>query len=89
MTDPKPLKSTVYYDLCLFTVRQIRLIILHHFSADPPRAQYLCKDFESVIRLVSEPPLCHIVESIWVLGGPEVYKVRCLIYAMFTFANVK
>jgi len=66
----------------------IYCIILHHFSANPPRAHYLCKDFESVIRLVSEPPLCHIVETIWVLGGPEVYKVRSLIYTMFTFTNV-
>ncbi len=53
--------------------------ILHYFSAAPPRAHYLCKDFGSVIHLASEPPLCHIVETIWVLGGREVYKVRSLI----------
>lgn len=47
-------------------------------SAVPTHAHYLCKDFESVIRLVSEPPLCHIVETIWVLGGPAVYQVRGL-----------
>lgn len=40
----------------------------------PPLAHYLCKDFDSIIRLVSEPPLCHIVEVIWILGGTEVYK---------------
>ncbi|XP_056117375.1 zgc:153031 [Rhinichthys klamathensis goyatoka] len=52
----------------------INLVLSRKLNADPPRAHYLCKDFESVIRLVSEPPLCHIVEIIWVLGGPEVYK---------------
>uniref|UniRef100_A0A673LYN5 dihydrofolate reductase n=1 Tax=Sinocyclocheilus rhinocerous TaxID=307959 RepID=A0A673LYN5_9TELE len=43
------------------------------FIAVPPHAHYLCKDFGSVIHLASKPP-CHIVETIWVLGGPEVYK---------------
>ncbi|XP_067276399.1 zgc:153031 isoform X2 [Pseudorasbora parva] len=52
----------------------INLVLSKKLNAEPPRAHYLCKDFESVIRLVSEPPLCHIVETIWVLGGPEVYK---------------
>ncbi|XP_016125660.1 dihydrofolate reductase [Sinocyclocheilus grahami] len=50
------------------------LVLSRKLTAVPPRAHYLCKDFGSVIHLASEPPLCHIVETIWVLGGPEVYK---------------
>lgn len=40
----------------------------------PTHAHYLCKDFESAIRLAIEPPLRHIVETIWILGGSAVYK---------------
>ncbi|XP_016408255.1 dihydrofolate reductase-like [Sinocyclocheilus rhinocerous] len=52
----------------------INLVLSRKLTAVPPLAHYLCKDFGSVIHLASEPPLCHIVETIWVLGGPEVYK---------------
>ncbi|XP_016320940.1 dihydrofolate reductase-like [Sinocyclocheilus anshuiensis] len=52
----------------------INLVLSRKLIAVPPRAHCLCKDFGSVIHLASEPPLCHIVETIWVLGGPEVYK---------------
>ncbi|KAA0715087.1 Dihydrofolate reductase [Triplophysa tibetana] len=52
----------------------LNVVLSRTLSAVPTHAHYLCKDFGSVIRLVSEPPLCHIVETIWVLGGPAVYK---------------
>uniref|UniRef100_A0A8C2K2M1 dihydrofolate reductase n=1 Tax=Cyprinus carpio TaxID=7962 RepID=A0A8C2K2M1_CYPCA len=52
----------------------LSLVLSGKMSALPPCAHYLCKDFGSVIHLASEPPLCHIVETIWVLGGPDVYK---------------
>ncbi|RXN11017.1 cryptochrome-1-like isoform X2 [Labeo rohita] len=52
----------------------LNVILSRKLSAVPPHAHYLCKDFGSAIHLASEPPLCHIVETIWILGGTEVYK---------------
>ncbi|XP_056334508.1 zgc:153031 [Danio aesculapii] len=52
----------------------INLVLSRKMISVPPHADYLCKDFDSIFRLVSEPPLCHNVEVIWILGGTEVYK---------------
>ncbi|KAJ8002940.1 hypothetical protein DPEC_G00164180 [Dallia pectoralis] len=40
----------------------------------PKHAHYICKDFDSIINLASQPHLCDLVEIIWVLGGPQVYQ---------------
>lgn len=42
----------------------------------PNHAHYVCEDFASAVKLASLPPLSDLVETIWILGGTQVYKVR-------------
>ncbi|XP_045892994.1 zgc:153031 isoform X2 [Micropterus dolomieu] len=40
----------------------------------PDHAHFLCQDFESAIRLAAQPPLADLIETIWIVGGTQVYK---------------
>ncbi|XP_010881677.2 dihydrofolate reductase [Esox lucius] len=40
----------------------------------PKHAHFLCQDFDSSVNLASLPPLCELVETVWVVGGPRVYQ---------------
>ena len=44
-------------------------------STLPEHAHFLCQDFDSMISLALLQPLCDLVETIWVVGGPRVYQV--------------
>lgn len=41
----------------------------------PDHAHFVCKDFNTAVNLVSEPPLADLIETIWIVGGVQVYKV--------------
>ncbi|XP_037623121.1 dihydrofolate reductase [Sebastes umbrosus] len=40
----------------------------------PDHAHFLCQDLDSAARLAAQPPLADLIETIWVLGGKQVYK---------------
>ncbi|KAG7270090.1 hypothetical protein CRUP_020359 [Coryphaenoides rupestris] len=40
----------------------------------PENAYFLSEDFEGAIRLATSPALRDIIETIWVVGGTQVYK---------------
>uniref|UniRef100_A0A1A8RFY3 dihydrofolate reductase n=2 Tax=Nothobranchius TaxID=28779 RepID=A0A1A8RFY3_9TELE len=40
----------------------------------PNYAHFLCRDFESAVRLAAEHPLSDVIETIWILGGTQVYE---------------
>lgn len=42
----------------------------------PNHAHFLCGDFESAVCLSAQPPLADLIETIWVVGGTQVYKVN-------------
>lgn len=46
------------------------------FSTVPNHAHFLCRDFDSAIRLAAEPPLADLIETIWIVGGVQLYKVN-------------
>lgn len=46
------------------------------FSTVPDHAHFLCRDFDSAIRLAAEPPLADLIETIWIVGGVQLYKVN-------------
>lgn len=46
------------------------------FSTVPDHAHFLCRDFDSAIRLAAEPPLADLIETIWIAGGVQLYKVN-------------
>ncbi|XP_068134433.1 dihydrofolate reductase-like [Hyperolius riggenbachi] len=49
-------------------------LMTRNLSELPKYVDYICRDEEEVVNLVSSPPLSEEVEAIWVLGGVEVYK---------------
>ncbi|XP_030646866.1 dihydrofolate reductase [Chanos chanos] len=53
----------------------LHVVLSRELSSVPKHAHYLCQDFNSGVQLVCQPPLCDLVETIWVLGGSQVYKV--------------
>lgn len=52
----------------------LHVVLSKTLDTVPDHAHFLCKDFESAIRLASEPPLADLIETIWIAGGVQVYK---------------
>ncbi|KAF3689049.1 Dihydrofolate reductase [Channa argus] len=40
----------------------------------PDHAHFLCKDFESAVHMATKIPLANLIETIWIVGGTQVYK---------------
>lgn len=45
----------------------------------PDHAHFLSQDFDSAVRLAAQHPLADLVETIWIVGGTQVYQVKQLI----------
>lgn len=54
----------------------LTIVYTYTCSSVPEKAHYLCADFPSAVALVEQSPLADMVETIWILGGPSVYRVR-------------
>lgn len=66
-------KSVLFFPV--FSSSSFLLAVLS-FSTVPDHAHFLCRDFDSAIRLAAEPPLADLIETIWIVGGVQVYKVN-------------
>ncbi|KAG7454756.1 hypothetical protein MATL_G00263160 [Megalops atlanticus] len=52
----------------------IHAVLSHTLSTVPEHAHYICRDFDSAVRLASTGPVSDLVETIWIIGGAEVYR---------------
>ncbi|XP_038857378.1 dihydrofolate reductase [Salvelinus namaycush] len=52
----------------------LHVVLSTTLSTLPEHAHFLCQDFDSMIGLALLQPLCDLVETIWVVGGPQVYQ---------------
>ncbi|XP_027858206.1 dihydrofolate reductase [Xiphophorus couchianus] len=52
----------------------LHVVLSKTLSSAPDHAHFLCQDFESAVRLAALPPLSDIIETIWILGGTQVYE---------------
>ncbi|MBN3301866.1 dihydrofolate reductase isoform X2 [Amia ocellicauda] len=52
----------------------LHIVLSRTLSSVPKHADYVCQDFPSAVELASTFPLCNQVETIWIIGGVEVYK---------------
>ncbi|XP_074532957.1 dihydrofolate reductase [Halichoeres trimaculatus] len=52
----------------------LHVVLSKTLSTVPDHAHFLCQDFESAILLATRPPLADLIETIWVVGGTQVYK---------------
>lgn len=41
----------------------------------PDHGHFVGQDLESAVHLISQPPLADLIETIWIVGGAQVYKV--------------
>lgn len=44
-------------------------------SMVPDHGHFVGQDLESAVHLISQPPLADLIETIWIVGGAQVYKV--------------
>lgn len=51
----------------------LHVVLSKTMTTVPDHAHFLCRDFESAVRLAAEPPLADLIETIWVAGGTRVY----------------
>ncbi|XP_056138389.1 zgc:153031 [Lampris incognitus] len=59
----------------LFPMSNVLHVVLSKtLSTVPDHAHFLCQDFESSILLATLPPLGDLIETIWVVGGVQVYE---------------
>ncbi|KAM4554235.1 dihydrofolate reductase [Fundulus diaphanus] len=52
----------------------LHVVLSKTLSSVPDYAHFLRRDLESAVRLAAEPPLADIIETIWILGGTQVYE---------------
>ncbi|XP_041795689.1 zgc:153031 isoform X1 [Chelmon rostratus] len=52
----------------------LHVVLSTKLNTVPEHAHFLCQDFESAIRLGARPPLADLIETIWSVGGTQVYK---------------
>ncbi|XP_014911877.1 dihydrofolate reductase [Poecilia latipinna] len=52
----------------------LHVVLSKTLSSVPDHAHFLCQDFESAVRLAAQPPLSGIIETVWILGGTQVYE---------------
>ncbi|KAI3371539.1 hypothetical protein L3Q82_024121 [Scortum barcoo] len=79
---PGKMNMVVWGKLCwysnpgnMFPVANVLHVVLSRtLNTVPDHAHFLCQDFESAIRLATEPPLADLIETIWIVGGTQVYK---------------
>ncbi|XP_026221800.1 dihydrofolate reductase [Anabas testudineus] len=59
----------------LFPLTNVLHVVLSTtLNTVPDHAHFLCQDFESAVRLAAEPPLADLIETIWIVGGTQVYQ---------------
>lgn len=52
----------------------LHVVLSRTLNTAPHHAHFLCHDFENAILLATRFPLADIIETIWVVGGTQVYK---------------
>nr|XP_046250639.1 zgc:153031 [Scatophagus argus] len=55
-------------------VNVLHMVLSTTLDTAPDHAHFICEDFDSAIRMAAQPPLADLIETIWVVGGTQVYK---------------
>ncbi|XP_058501506.1 zgc:153031 [Solea solea] len=79
---PGKMNMMVWGKLCWFSHPEstfplsnvLHVVLSSTLSSTPNHAHFLSDDFDGAVRLASEPPLADLIETIWVVGGTQVYK---------------
>ncbi|XP_028264062.1 dihydrofolate reductase [Parambassis ranga] len=52
----------------------LHVVLSKTLSTVPDHAHFLRQDFDSAVRVAAEPPLSDLIETIWIVGGTQVYQ---------------
>ncbi|XP_051238030.1 dihydrofolate reductase [Dicentrarchus labrax] len=52
----------------------LHVVLSTELKTVPDHAHFLSQDFESAVHLASQPPLADLIETIWIIGGTQVYE---------------
>lgn len=53
---------------------RINIVLSRQLKETPEKAHHLVNSFEECLLLLQSPLLCNSIESVWVIGGEQVYK---------------
>jgi len=53
---------------------RINIVLSRQLKEPPEGAHYLANSMEECLNLLEKPPLCDEIESVWVIGGTQIYK---------------
>ncbi|XP_031720583.1 dihydrofolate reductase [Anarrhichthys ocellatus] len=79
---PGKLNLMVWGKLCWYSVPKsdfplanvLHAVLSTTMETVPDHAHFLCPDLDSAARLAAQPPLADLIETIWVVGGTQVYE---------------
>ncbi|KAM3870070.1 dihydrofolate reductase [Diretmus argenteus] len=82
VSQPGKMNLLVWGRLCWFSkpdnllpmANVLHVVLSKTLSTVPDHAHFLSRDFESGVHLAIQPPLTDLIETIWVIGGAQVYK---------------
>ncbi|KAM7002913.1 dihydrofolate reductase [Tautogolabrus adspersus] len=82
ISKPGKMNLMVWGKLCWYSIPETMLPVANNLhvvlsktlNTVPDQAHFLCQDFESAVLLTTQPPLTDLIETIWVVGGTQVYK---------------
>nr|XP_040019033.1 zgc:153031 [Gasterosteus aculeatus aculeatus] len=80
---PGKMNMMVWGKLCWYSVPKpdfplpnvLHVVLSKTLESVPDHAHFLCEDLDAAARLAVQPPLADLIETIWVVGGTQVYEV--------------
>ncbi|CAJ1057136.1 dihydrofolate reductase isoform X1 [Xyrichtys novacula] len=82
VSKPGKMNLLVWGKLCWYSnpetmfpvANNLHVVLSKTLNTVPDHAHFLCQNFETAILLAVRPPLADLIETIWVVGGTQVYK---------------
>ncbi|XP_029289979.1 dihydrofolate reductase [Cottoperca gobio] len=82
VSKPGKMNMMVWGKLCWFShpkstfplANTLHAVLSSTLDTVPDHAHFVCKNLEAAVRLAGEPPLAGLIETIWIVGGTQVYK---------------
>ncbi|XP_068459478.1 zgc:153031 [Clinocottus analis] len=79
---PGKMNMMVWGKLCWYSVPKLdfplpnvlHAVLSTTMKTVPDHANFLCRDLDSAARLAAQPPLADLIETIWIVGGTQVYE---------------
>ena len=59
----------------MFIKSNLYLYDFNHFSQCPEGADHLARSYEEAIEFAKSPSMKDITDTIWVMGGAQIYQV--------------